>query len=72
MCVCVCVADRQAERQRDGRVKSINGETDEEKGAEKKRRRERGGLLQSVRKGKKGRAQRAEILTKLLIVLEFS
>ena len=46
------------------------------KGRKKKERNKKrggwGGLLQSVRKGKKGRAQRAEILTKLLIVLKFS
>ena len=66
---------RQTSRKRDGKVKSINGETDEEKGAEKKKKKKKRGwgvLLQSVRKGKKGRAQRAEILTKLLIVLKFS
>ena len=45
------------------------------KGRKKKKKKKKkgwGGLLQSVRKGKKGRAQRAEILTKLLIVLKFS
>ena len=66
----VCVRGRQTSRktQRDGRVKSIN----RKKGAEKKEERERERHLHSARKGKKGRAQRAEILTKLLIVLEFS
>ena len=54
---CVCVADRQAERQRDGRVKSINREMKKKGGEEKERERGTLAVCQEREKGKSSKGR---------------